>query len=254
MANACVQSLYFSGQGTILVADRDVNGNPTGFVPVGNVSSLSINVDRTVFSHKESCSGVRAVDLELTQEINASLSMVMESLNKENLALALYGTASSVAAGSVVDEAVTARLDKWVPLAHLGVSAVLVTNSAGNITYVAGTHYEVNADAGSIMALSTGTITAAQALLVDYSFVAEEVVQTLTTGVAPIKWLRFEGLNTVDNKRVVIDIYKWSVAPLAELGVINDEIAQMTVEGAVLSDATKVSGSKFFRIRYEKTV
>jgi len=255
MANACVESIYYSGQGAILLADRDVDGKPTGFVPVGNVSSLTISLERTVFEHKESCSGVRGIDLELVQEFKASISLVMESLNKDNLALALYGEGEDVAAGSVVDEPVTAYLGKWSALENINVTNVAVTNIGGGTTYVEDTDYVLNEAAGSIMALASGAITEGQGLEVSYDYTAAHLVEAMTSSTPPIKWVRFEGLNTArGNHPVVVDCYRWSVGPLAELALINEELSQMTVEGNLLLDTTKSTGSQFFRQRFVTAV
>jgi hypothetical protein len=50
---------YYSGQGVVLLAERDAQGKPTGFVPVGNVSDLKITVSTSVLEHKESHTGQR---------------------------------------------------------------------------------------------------------------------------------------------------------------------------------------------------
>jgi len=251
MADACVENQYFSGQGAILVGDRDaVTGLPLGLRPVGNVSALTLGVETTTFEHKDSCTGVRGIDLEIVQEINATMTMTMESLFKENLALALYGTSNEVAGATVSDEAVLGYHDLWSPLANIQVSAVVVTDVGASTTFVENTDYVVNSVSGTIKVLSTGSITDGELLEVDYTFVTQENIEAVTTGTPPIKVVRFEGLNTADtNKPVVIDIYKASMQPLAELALIQDEVAQMEIESKLLSDALKTSGSKYFRVR-----
>ncbi|MCK5787875.1 MAG: hypothetical protein KAH32_02670 [Chlamydiia bacterium] len=250
MANACVDNQYFSGQGAILVGGRDVSGNPTGLRPVGNVSALTLGVETTTFEHKESCSGVRGVDLEIVQEINVSMAMTMESINKENLSLGLYGTSNVVSGATVTDEPAIAYHDLWTPLVNIQVNTVVVTDVGGATTYTEGTDYVVNESAGTIKALSTGAITDAQPLEVDYNFVDQDNIDALISGTPPIKFVRFEGLNTADNnKPVVIDIFKVSLQPLAEWALIQDEIAQMEVESKILSDPLRVSGSNYFKVR-----
>ena len=245
---SCITTEYFSGQGAVLLAER-VAGAPTGFTAVGNVSALAISVEREVFEHKESCSGSRAIDLEITTEINSTVSMTVEHFSKENLALALFGTSASVMGSTVMDEGITARHDKAVALARIKVSAVTVTDSTGMTTYTLDTDYTLCAEFGTITALSTGAITDAQALLVDYTFATQETVDALTAS-APERWMRFEGLNTASsNKEVLIDIFRFQGAPLAELAMIGDEITQMEVEGKALVDAFQTGGgSQVFRI------
>ncbi|MGW8177525.1 MAG: phage tail tube protein [bacterium] len=254
MATAQVSSQYFSGQGVLLLAERTVGGAATGFLPVGNVSALTLGVGTQVYQHKESQSGTRAVDLEIIQEISANVSMTLESLNEDNLALALYGTGSTVAASSVADENITGYHDKWTALSKVDVSSVAVAGSGGTPSYVENTDYVVDTAAGAIKVLSTGSISDGATLEVDFDYAAQEEVLGLMSGSAPIRWARFHGLNTADNDNpVVIDIFKLSVQPLQEIALINDEIAQMTIEAKALSDATKVTGSKFFRIRQVAT-
>jgi hypothetical protein len=257
MTTADTSSNYLSGQGVLLLATKDgTTGEPnSGFRAVGNVSALAIGNDTTEFEHKESQSGQRAVDLTLITEISVNVNFTMESLVSENLALALKGTAADVAASSVTNEALVGYHDLWTPLARIDVSAVVITNTGGITTYVLDTDYELDAAAGAIRALSTGSITDLQTLEADYSFAAQETVGALTVSANPIRWARFHGLNTVDSDNpVVVDVYRMEITPLAELALINDEIAQMEIEASALSDSTRATGSKFFTITHAPTV
>ena len=252
MTNSCVINQYFSGQGSVLLATKDpVTGEPEGFRPVGNVSALTIGVETTVFQHKESCTGVRGIDKEIVQEVVVTIAMTMESIDDENLALALYGTTAEVTGATVSDELVTAHHDLWVRLDNIKVSAVVVGDDATpTITYVLDTDYELNPETGSIRVLSTGAITDLQVVFVDYTFATYDQIEAITSSIAPERWIRFEGLNTADGENpVVIDIYKGSIQPLAELALINEELAEMVVEASALTDPTRVSGSQYFTVR-----
>jgi len=249
--NACVNSQYFSGQGAFLLADRDGSGNPLGFRPVGNVSALTLAVETTEFEHKESCTGARAIDLVIVQEIDATLTVTMESLDRENLAIALFGSSSAIAASSVVNEAAIARHDLWIPLANIDVSVVVVTDVGAATTFVEGVDYLCNNKAGSIFVLSTGAITDLEVLEIDYDFAAQDDVQAVTTSTGSILYGRFEGLNTAldPNSSMVVNAFKIQVQPLAELALISDEVTAMEVEMKVLSDPLQTGTSKFFEIR-----
>jgi|Cruoilmetagenom7_1024161.scaffolds.fasta_scaffold04281_10 hypothetical protein len=257
MTTAQESSNYLSGQGVLLLATKDgTTGEPnSGFRAVGNVSALTIGNEVTEFEHKESQSGVRAVDITLVTEINVAVSMTMESLISENLAIALKGTAADVTASSVTDVAGVAYHDLWTPLEHINVSTFVLTNTGGIVTYTLDTDYELDAAAGAFRTLSTGTITDTQAVEWDYAYAIQETVDALTVASNPQRWARFHGLNTVDSDNpVVVDVYKMDITPLAELALINDEISQMAVEATALSDATRSTGSKFFTIRHSPTV
>lgn len=328
-------SKYYSGQGVVMIAERDaVTGKPMGLVPVGNVSDLKISISTSVLEHKESQSGQRSIDLRLTTETKAALSMTLESFSKENLEIALRGTAVAKAGAAVTAEASAAYFGKISPLQYAKVSAVAVKAAAVTLTAFtvdgAAWDYKLNADAGSFMMndgsieafalLGTGgalaptsgtvgtttTITVANtlavgqrvvvggvtgtgsvvingklatvltasgtnftvdidtstltlvftaakvfveggALTVDYTYAAQNVVDALTEG-ATDRYLRFEGLNTADdNKPVVIEVFKFSTDPLKELSLIGDTVGQFALEGNVLADALRTSGSKFFK-------
>ena len=257
-AQNLVESRYYSGQGALLIAERDAaTGKPKGYSHVGNVPDLKLTISVSVDEHKESTTGQRAVDKRRTTETKVGVSATLESLNKENLAKALRGTASTVAAGSMVDEPVTAYLGKTVALSHVKVSSVVVKDAAtGLITYEADKNYTVNPEAGSINILTAAEQTARGAsasiadeddLEVSYSYAAQETVEAMTEA-AKDYCLRFEGLNTAeDNKAVVVEIFKFSSDPLKELALISDSLGQMTLEGSAQADLTRTSGSKYFR-------
>lgn len=257
MTTADESSNYLSGQGVLLLATKDgTTGEPnSGFRAVGNVSALTIGNDVTEFEHKESQSGQRAIDLTIITEIAVNVNFTMESLIAENLSLALKGSDAETAGTTVTNEAIVAYHDLWTPLRRISVSAVTITNTGGIVTYTLDTDYELDTAAGAIRVLSTGTITDTQAIEADYTFATQEEVNALTIAANPQRWARFHGLNTADSDNpVVVDVFKMEISPLAELALINDEIAQMSVESNALSDATRSSGSKFFRITQDPTV
>jgi hypothetical protein len=74
-------------------------------------------------------------------------------------------------------------------------------------------------------------------------------MEAFTSAASPERYLRFEGLNTVDNSRVIIDAYRAQFDPLTNYGLINDELAAVDMSGSLLADSFVVSGSPFFRQR-----
>ncbi len=322
------QNTYFSGQGVLLIAQRNAAGKPQGFVPVGNVSAASIAVETTVEEHKESQTGQRGIDARLQTETNATLSYTLENFNAKNLADALRATPKSVAAGAVAAEAVCVFPGKISSLSSVRVSAVAIAGYTAYTDEITPFDYEVNAEAGSIRwndgssvalatagtapvaitvgattqleltghglvvgqsiflhgftgadaaSLNVGSVTVASVVDVDnitvaidttaetitgglvivegaevnvaYTREAQEIVEALTEGAKDV-FVRFEGLNTADeNKPVVIEAFRVSVDPLQELALISDTFQQFEVEGSVLADATRPSGtSQYFKV------
>jgi len=238
---------YYSGQGIVMLASRDANGDPMGFTPIGNVSDLKISVAVTTVEHKESKTGQRATDLRMTTETKATIMMTVENFISENLADALRGTSTMLTGATVTAHPIKAYLGKVVSLPHIKVSAVSVKDGA--TVLVAGTDYTLNADAGSIKFANTITgVTEGDALTVDYTYATQYEVEALTDSMTEM-YVRFEGLNTAEgNDPVIVEVFKFSSDPLKELSLISDQVQQFVLEGSVLADSTKTSGSKFFRV------
>lgn len=243
---------YYSGQGSLYIAERDAaTGAPKGFIAVGNVPEMTIDIETDTLEHKESESGSRLTDLVIVKEKKGTFSFKLENMSLDNLALALWGTAASVTGASVVDEVVkayksTATVKKNLALANPDVSAVIVKDTTGTTTYVLGTDYTVDAKNGTISIISTSAIVEAADLKVSYTFAAHNKVDAFTSAAAPERWLRFEGLNTVDNSRVIVDIFKAQFDPMTGYGLLNEELGSADMKGTILADLTKTVGSQFF--------
>lgn len=252
------QSTYYSGQGVVMLGDRDpVTGKGSNFIPVGNCSSLKTSVATSVIEHKESQSGIRGIDYRLTTEVKATLSMVMENYTPENLAIALRGRSAHVPGAAVTAEVGKFAAGMVMLLSRIGVSAVVVKKGAtALVLFVSGTatavdgawDYKLNASAGSLMFAPvpvTPQLVDGDALAIDYTFAAQSTVDALTEA-ASEKYVRFEGLNTANgNKAVVIEVYRFLTDPLKELSLITDTIQQFTLDGSVLMDTVQTN-SKYF--------
>lgn len=181
--NNTVPSHYFSGQGVVMLASRDANGNPQKLRPVGNVSALKITAATTTVEHKEAQTGGRGIDLRLQTATNAGLAMTMESFNSANLAQALRGTATQVAASSVVGEATFAYVGGVSAVKHISINSPVVKQGATTLTaYVdSATPYDYRPynDGGSF-AWNDGSILAYAGLGLAASAIAVGATTTIT--------------------------------------------------------------------------
>lgn len=243
-------SYYYSGQGSLYTADRDAQGRPMGFEELGNVPSLELSIEITKFEHKESQSGQRAIDLTIVQEKKGTFTMTVESLTMANLADAFWGQSAVTAAGTgVANNDVMAYLDKRCPLGYANVSNVVVKDSTEVTTYVENTDYTIDAVNGIIIPTGGGAITDGENLHVTLDHGGFSKMDAFTK-TSLEKYLRFEGLNTIDNKTVIVDIFKASIDPLTGFGLINEELGSFDLSGTILFDALQAGDSKFFSQTY----
>lgn len=252
---------YYSGQGSLYVAKRNAaTGKAEGFIAVGNVPELSIDISVDKFEHKESETGGRLLDLTIIKQKTGTFKYKLENLNLENLALGLFGESSTVIGGTVasgtpenIDIPMGAKSMRF-PLANAKVAAVVVKGSDNIATMLEGTDYTVDLTNGVIILPAAGAIVTAAALAatsikVSYTYAGYTNLESFTSAAAPERWLRFEGLNTVDNSSVIIDMYRAQFDPLTGYSLLSDEVASVDMGGTLLADSFITSGSKFFRQR-----
>lgn len=225
-------------------------GGGAGGYEVGNVSKLEFSVSeekKELLDYTSAGGGKRNSRSRIT---GVNVAMTLHDINSDNLSAAVFGSKAAVTAGAIVDEAITAYLGALSRTLYQIDTAVapVVTHTTGTPTYVAGTDYEVTS--AGIVALAGGAITAAQALKIDYTKEAGNVVEALTE--SSQEWvMTFVGLNEAQSgKAVTIDIHRIKFGPLSNLSVIADDFAGLELSGEALSDATKVGASisKYFKV------
>jgi hypothetical protein len=233
----------YIGSGKIYMRDLAGTG---GLVEVGNVSKLDIGTEEEVKELRDYRSPGGGVLNEVRRITAVALAMTLHDVSPDNLAMALYGTTSAVAAGTVASEAVTAKLDALVRLAHTGISDVVVKDATDTTTHVEGTDYEVRP--AGLWILSGGAIADGATIHVSYSYSAQDVVQALTSAQGTYE-LVFEGLNEArSGKPVIVDVWRARFGAASTISFIGDDYAGLEIEGKALKDTDKPSGvSQYFR-------
>jgi len=234
--------MLVSLQGNVYVANRDSSGNPGAFRSLGNVPEIELSLSTNTVEHFESQSGQRLQDGRLQIGKTASLRMVLDEWDAENLAFALYGSAGVIAGGSVTAEALPTGLQDgdFVRLQQQDVSSVVVKDSAGTpATLTPGTDYEItSAKHGTLKLLNTGAYT--QPFVVDYTYAGGTNI-AMFDAAPPEIWLRVDGVNTADaNRAILAEVYRVLLDPVSSLNLIHNEgYGPMELNGSVLYDTTK---------------
>jgi hypothetical protein len=244
------QEESFLGSGDLQIAIYDPATTVLGGErDVGNASSFIINPPKLEkkeligYRRANYATTIKSVITKSEQEIKFTLT----DINRKNLALAMFGTDAVYAqtAGSTsTDELVTAYHDTWVPLAHRNVDNTLanvpiVTDHAtGAVTYVEGTHYEIDYESGRIKALSTGTITNGEALDVDYEWLKSDGYSVTGNAVNKFEcFLRLLTLDQANERNGQVVVYKAQIEPSGDIAWLTDDFATLEFTGKILAMA-----------------
>ena len=218
----------------------------TGFRDMGNTTTMTLAQEITTVEHFNSQSGTRKKDAEVVIEQELTISFNLDEPTSENLALffmATTPTSATVASGSVTDEDVTARHDKWVKLANRNITSgtFVVNDDGGGGSYTEGTDYKVHYAGGFFMALSAGTISDAAALDIDYDHAG---VTTQRIDAATLTTIEGEMYFIGDpaSGRIIDVRAKVSIKPEGEMSLISQEWAEIGFEAECLLDPGNIVG------------
>lgn len=242
------RTLYtYIGAGQVYLRRLDTS---FGLLPVGDAETLNLAVEtEDITKQQHSQTGGGNLD-KVTRVTKVGVTLALSELSPENVALAMYGSASAVSVTPVVDEdqvAYTGALVKFNNAPDTSV-AYVVKNDAGDTTYVKDTDYTVSAL--GITMITGGGITSGDTIKVSYTPMASDVVELLSNSGYSYE-LVFEGLNEANGgKAQPIDLYRVKFSPAADLGLITDEFGSLTVEGEALVDSaiTGAGLSRFGKI------
>lgn len=161
-------------------------------------------------------------------------------------------TAITVGANTTVTAANTAKPGDPIFLTGLsGADAAVLNGKSFQVVSSTSTAMvlAVNTTGKVITATGTPKFVGGNAITADYSFSDQYRVNALTQSPSDL-YLRFEGLNTVeDGAPVVVDVFKFSTDPLKELSLISDTVGQFVLEGSVLADSLRSTDSKYFSVK-----
>lgn len=236
----------WSGQGPVFWANRDANGDPVApFKWFGNAPSFEFGLAVEELTHKESYSGLRAIDARIDTELNSSVTLTVDDFKESNMELATRGEASALAGGSVVAEAILSGAPELNTLYAVKGATGRVSSLVLKSAAVAIDTSKYSWDASGVFQFSnitgvTGPITA------DYTNAASRQIGVFKTA-APEIWIRMIGKNTAVNsptvatdfERVIVDAFKVRLSPAETIQMISDEFNTLQFNGSALSDTTR---------------
>jgi hypothetical protein len=225
----------FLGSGRVYV-NRKVNGVYQGYKYIGNATKFEIKEnselkERVSKDRANYGSALNTVYIKKPAECNITL----DDLDKDNLGLVFLGTtsAASVTGSTVSDEAVTGYKDHIFQTAKRKISSVVLTNSAGDTTYVLNTDYAiVDADLGLIKVLTGGAITDGQSLKIDYTYgsmTSDKVAGGTNSNV--IMKILLDGLNQADQTKAIVHVHEAVLSPQSGVDFLADDFTSIELAG-----------------------
>lgn len=256
---------YNLGRGALYFASL-VNSLPDAYRHLGNAPEFNISVEVETLDHQSSLQGLRVTDKEVVISQKISVSVQLDETNADNVALFFSGEtatfANSVAIAGFAEHTMiaSAQLGRWYDIVDgsgvrvYNIDAADVTVESPDATVkTLTTDYLIDETFGRIFLVSTGTISAAAAVLVTLAPKAgagtvDEVRALTQTNV--LGALKFIGENPANNDEgVEYQFHQISMKPEGDFGQISDEYSQMGFTGAAESNTTADADSPTLTVR-----
>lgn len=254
---------FHYGQGEVLAArwSGDTPPAANAWKKLWDVSALSVALARESFTHKESRSGKKMEVRDISNGESGTVKATIAAINTHNLALLLSSSVVDITVGSVSAEALPTGIAAGdvILFDHVGISDLVVTDSAGTPVTIDAAHYELAAAYGQLTILSLPAApTPTQPLKVSYDYAAARAVGILAASSPAKIALRYNGINLAENGApVIVDLWKLQVGVLSEMALINNDtsVANLPFEAKLLADLTRPDGDLgyFGQMRYLDT-
>lgn len=166
----------------------------------------------------------------------ADFSVTLTEMDKDGLALALLGTQTVInqGSGTITDEVMVAKLDKWVSLSkqNFASAGFIVKHTTGTPVYVLGTDYLVNYRLGMVKILSTGAILDNASLKVSgtYNAIAGTQIHGATQAQVRAEFM-LDGVNFADNLPVIVTAFEVVMSPDSDFDFLADGFGEITLKG-----------------------
>lgn len=234
-----------------------IAGAAAPLIELGNCSALNFAVNENTIELKDFTKPGGGTYNEVRRIDSVEMSITAHDLNADNLKKALFGSSSTVAAGSVASEAITIYKPGLIKVAKpIDVSeTVTITRNyldenddPQTDTYTGGVDFEVRPS--GIFVPADSDMLNGWAVTIAYTSLGYDSVQALTQSAQEYQML-FEGLNEArSGKPVTVEAFRVKLGAAQNLSLIGEEFAALEMSGKILQDATKTGGlSQYFEVK-----
>lgn len=193
--------------------------------------------------------GTGGVDASVKRISSSSGQIDLRHFVPANLAKIFWGTTSALSATPIVDEAgYKVRLGYFMPTKRVIDTTVAPVITKGATTILTA---DYTVSPGGILwasSLTTGGVADGDAVVIDYTPKAGNNVHTLLES-APSVSLHAEGINQVDGKYWIVQIWKAKLGVAQNVPLISDDFSTFQVSFTVEKDETRTTGSQYFTLQ-----
>jgi len=234
-------------EGTISIAVNNGNGTLGPFYPfVSSKTGSDIKWTTEKISHMESESGLNQKIVSITTGKDGKVTLVLESQEKNAIAIGLRGTTASVVSGTATAETVpnttTANLTVggFYPLekfkATAAPSAIVDSTPTTPVALVSGTHYIWHAELNAIELLDKTSLIGP--LKATYAYSGSDTIGMMTES-DKYHYVRCNTINRAKNNEAELtELYKVIFEPMDNYAIKADGIITFTLTGELLVDDT----------------
>jgi hypothetical protein len=228
------EKVYTIGKGKLLFKAA----GQANFADLGNCPDFKVSTNVTKKDHFSSREGTKTKDKTIVIEQTALGSFTLDDLLDENLKMFIMSNAiTDVVQGSgtqAPSQNITSELDKWIEIGKRKLSSVVVKNDADAITYVLGTDYLLDTEAGLIMPLSTGDIAEDDVIHLAYTYAAITVKRLDAAKVSTIEGHVYFIGNPPSGKILEVKGYV-ALTPKGDVSLIGEDYINLQFEMEFLS-------------------
>lgn len=245
---------FLSLQGATHLA-RTLPGQAKILRELGNQTQLKLSIESEKMEKYETKTGKRQKVFEMTKTRGVNIEMVLDEQKREDIALAFQAAMNSTQAEAITDAAIngTLKVGDKIKLDGFNLTDVVLKDSTSGaaVTAVAGQHYAVDLKYGTVEILDLGGLT--QPLIATYQTGETETTVLFTLPDDAEYYLLFEGINSTNDKRLALEIWRFKPEVQGEMDFINEETGEVSINGSALADPAKNTDPKlggFGRIVY----
>lgn len=235
----------FLGSGDLRF-NRKVDGAYQGWLSFGNAIKFEIkeNAEIKTRTSKQKDTYGQTLD-SVPIKGDAEISITLDDIDKDNLALAFLGTVSNVAVtgATVTAEPHVAKLGASIRTVQRKISTVVVKDVTGVTTYVLDTDYIIeNVTMGLIKIIDGGGISQEDVLHIDYTYgsITGSKVEGGTDASIRVA-LMLDGENFADQSPVLVDVWEAELSPQSGVDFLDDEYATLELKGTLTTPSDKSS-------------